>query len=546
MSGFPLYCILVGICIGSFLMSMDVFVISTAVPSITAEFHDTTQIGWYPAAYSLTTCALLPLAGKLASIFPLRWVYQVFFAIFLVGSIVCGAATSSNMFIVGRAIAGVGAAGVASGGLTIVLTVSSAKNRAMFMGLASSMFALGIILAPIIGGALTDRVTWRWCFWINLPAGALTLATQFFFFKPRNVHAERTAWQRLKSLDLVGCALFVPACFLILVALQWGGTKYAWNSGTIIGLFVGGGLLTIIFVAWEWWVGEMALIPGVVMGRRQVLLACIFAFLQLGSLAVMSYYLPTWFQAVQGVNPLDSGVRVLPSVLMQIVALGIVGSLANKLGYYNPWFFVGSALMCVAAGLYTTFSAFNTSTGQWVGYQIIQGLGVGLTMQVPTLVLQQDLEHSPLMSIGVSMGLFSQYFGASVEQVIAGSIFNTYLKSRLHELSLDDAQIGFLLRAGTINVRRTAEEFLPDMVDELLEAYNFAITRVYFVPVVACGLAFVVACGLKWKRIELTQTKGGEKAGDEEQQNNPNPKNVPGENQEHGEKVAVDSRTLSV
>lgn len=256
--------------------------------------------------------------------------YQVFFAIFLVGSILCGAATSSNFFIVGRAVAGIGAAGVASGGLTVVITISEPAKRPMFMGLSSSMFALGIILAPIIGGALTDRVSWRWCFWINLPAGALTVATQFFFFKPHSIPSDKTLIQRVKSIDIVGCLLFIPACFLILVAMQWGGTKYPWNSGTIIGLFVGGGVLLVIFIGWEWWLGDNALIPSIVMGRRQVALGSMFAFLQLGSLAVMSYYLPEWFQAVQGVSPLDSGVRVLPSVLAQILALGVVGALGRS------------------------------------------------------------------------------------------------------------------------------------------------------------------------------------------------------------------------
>jgi hypothetical protein len=111
--------------------------------------------------------------------------------------------------------------------------------------------------------------------------------------------------------------------------MQWGGTRYPWNSGTIIGLFVGGAVLALLFCGWEWRVGDDALIPGIVVGRRQVMLACLFAFLQLGSLAVMSYYLPQWFQAVQGVSPLDSGVRVMPSVLAQIVALGILGALGK-------------------------------------------------------------------------------------------------------------------------------------------------------------------------------------------------------------------------
>lgn len=444
-----------------------------------SEFKDTSQIAWYPAAYSLTTCAIIPLAGKFSSTLPLRWVYQVFFAIFLIGSVVCGAATSSDMFIVGRAIAGVGAAGVASGGLTVVLTVSSPATRAMNMGLVSSMFALGIILAPIIGGAFTERVSWRWCFYINLPTGAVTLASMFFFFRPRHIHSKKSTWKQLKHLDLFGCLLFVPACFMILMALQWGGVKYPWNSGTVIGLFVGGGVLVLIFIAWQWYMAEYALIPGSVVTRRTVALGCIFAFCQLGGLAVMSYYLPEWFQAVQGVSPLDSGVRVLPSVISQIVGILIVGIFAAKARYYNPWFFVGSTFMCIAAGLYTTFTAFDTPSREWIGYQVLQGLGVGLTLQVSTLILQQDLEGSPLLPVGVSLGLFSQYLGATVSQVIAGSIFNTHLRSALSDAGVSPVQVGALLQGGTAHVRQTIDKFFPELFEPVLEAYNLAITKVY-------------------------------------------------------------------
>lgn len=299
-----------------------------AIPSIMSEFSDTSNIAWYPAAYSLTTCALIPLAGKLSTVLPLRWVYQAFFAVFLVGSAVCGAATSSDMFIVGRALAGVGASGVASGGLNVVLAVSAPATRAMHMGLVSGMFGLGIVLAPIIGGAFTQHVSWRWCFYVNLPAGAVTLASMFFFFRPpRIVHAEQSASlrERLRHLDFVGCLLFVPACFMVLMALEWGGVKFPWRSATVIGLFVGGGVLVTIFIGWQWYMGRYALIPGSVVRRRAVALGCIFAFCQLGGLAVMSYYLPEWFQAVQGASPMESGVRVLPSVISQIVGIVIVG-----------------------------------------------------------------------------------------------------------------------------------------------------------------------------------------------------------------------------
>ncbi|KAK3393602.1 major facilitator superfamily domain-containing protein [Podospora didyma] len=325
MTGFPLYAILFSMCVGSFLMSTDVFIISTAIPSITIEFRDTTQLAWYPAAYSLTTCAIIPLAGKISSVFSLRWIYQGLFFIFLLGSVVCGAATSSNMFIVGRALAGMGASGVASGGLTIILTVSSPAKRPLFMSMGSNMFALDIILVPIIGGAFAEKVTWRWCFWINLPAGAVTLASMFFFFHPPPVRTDKAVLERVRDLDLVGCVIFIPAIFILLKAMKWGGTKYLWNSPTIIGLFVGGGVLMLVFVSWEWRVGDAALIPGVVLTRRAVVLACVFAFCQLGSMAVMSYYLPEYFPVVQGVSPLESGVRVLPSIISQLGGIVVVG-----------------------------------------------------------------------------------------------------------------------------------------------------------------------------------------------------------------------------
>ncbi len=306
-----------------------------------SDFNDTSNIAWYPAAYSLTTCALIPLAGKLSSLLPLRWVYQTFFTIFLLGSAVCGAANAPNTFIAGRALAGVGAAGVASGGLNVVLAVSGPATRALNMGLVSCMFALGIVLAPVVGGALTQHVGWRWCFFVNLPAGAVTVVAMFFFFRPGrravSEEGERSVCERLKHLDLAGCVLFVPACFMVLMALQWGGVKYPWRSATVVGLFVGGGVLVAVFVGWQRFMGEYALIPGSVVRRRAVAVACVFAFCQMGGLAVMSYYLPEWFQAVQGVSPLDSGVRVLPSVVSQIVGILVVGALGEYLVALVIW-----------------------------------------------------------------------------------------------------------------------------------------------------------------------------------------------------------------
>lgn len=504
--GWRLVAILVGVCVGSFLMSVDVFIIATAIPAITNAFSETSKIAWYAAAYSLTTCAMIPLAGKLASVFPLRWVYQIAFVIFLVGSVICGAAEGSDLFIFGRAVAGIGAAGIASGGLTVIVTISTPAKRPLFIGITSSMFALGVILAPIIGGALTEKVSWRWCFYINLPPGGVTLLIMYFFFRPRLIHADEPISKRIKRLDIIGALMFVPASFMLLIAMQWGGNRYPWNSATVIGLFVGGGVLTLIFIAWQWHQGDDALIPGTIVGRRNVALTCMFSFCFLGGLAVMSYYLPEWFQAVRGVSPLESGVRVLPSVITQILALLVVGAFATKLGYFNPWTIVGPILMAVAAGLFTTFKAFGTEPKEWIGYQVIQGIGVGITMQVPTLIMQQTLDGHPMLPIGVSMLLFSQYLGATVNQVIAGSVFNAYLRSSLEDRGVDGRQIAQLLAGGTIHVEETAKEYFPELLKPVLESYNHAITRVYFVPVAASCLGLFIALALKWERIKVAPT----------------------------------------
>ncbi|KAJ5305973.1 hypothetical protein N7508_004988 [Penicillium antarcticum] len=292
------------------------------------------------------------------------------------------------MFIAGRAVAGIGASGVASSGFVIVLTVSSEKAKPLLLGICSSCFALGLILAPVIGGAFTEKASWRWCFWVNLPPGALTLLSMLFFFKPPSIQRDQTLLQCIKSLDLIGCGMFIPAIFMLLLAMMWGGTQKDWDSATIIGLFVGSGAMLMVFVAWEYYKGDGAMIPGNLL-------------------------------AVQGTSPLESGTRVLAAMLSQIVGTLAAGILARKIDFYNPWLFAGPLFICTATALYTQFTAFNTPSSHWIGFQVIQGLGVGMAQQMPSLIVQLEVHDKPdLLPVGVSLNLFFQYLGATVTQVL--------------------------------------------------------------------------------------------------------------------------------
>ncbi|KAJ5304827.1 uncharacterized protein N7443_004487 [Penicillium atrosanguineum] len=507
MHGFKLWAIFIGICFGAFMMSLDIFVIATAIPSITSDFKDTSQLAWYPAAYSLTTCALTPLAGKLSATFPLRWIYIIFFSIFMVGSLICGFAPNSNSFIVGRAIAGVGASGVASGGFVIVLTVASDKAKPLLMGICSSCFAMGLILAPVIGGAFTQKATWRWCFWVNLPPGAVTLVAMLLFFKPPSIRRDRTALQRIKNLDLVGCVIFIPAIFMLLLAMMWGGTEKPWGSATIIGLFVGSGVTLMLFVGWEHYKGDGAMIPGNLIVRRTITFSVLFSFCHFGSLGILNYYLPEWFQAVEGASPLESGTRVLASVLAQIVGTLSSGILARRIDFYNPWLFTGPLFMCTAAALYTQFTAFNTPSSHWIGFQVIQGLGVGMAQQMPSLIVQLAVHDKPdLMPAAVSLNLFFQYLGATVAQVIGGIVFRSILGKSLNEHGLNATQRALLSAAGTADIRKITNANFPKLLRPILESYNQAITSTFFVAVGTTVAAFCFAFGVKWTRIHVVKS----------------------------------------
>ncbi|GKZ45573.1 hypothetical protein AbraIFM66951_008227 [Aspergillus brasiliensis] len=499
-----LYSILAGIMIATFLISLDVSIIATAIPSISTHFHATTDIGWYGATYPLTMCALQPISGKLSSLLSLRWTYLAFYGIFLLGSLTCGVANSSKMFIIGRAVAGAGGSGVVSGGLSVIALITTPQQRPLYTGLVTSLYALGTVVAPIIGGALAEH-TWRWCFLINLPAGAVTVVTLLLFFHPpRNTGAQRASF--LKQLDLIGCALFIPSIIMVMLALQWGGGEYPWNSATVIGLFVGFAVTMAAFICWECYMGDQAMVPIVLLRGRSTMLGIAFAFLFLGSFVIPVYYLPEWFQIVKSASPIRSGVMLLPSVCTQIFGSLVCGILAKHLRYYNTWLFVGSAFLCIANGLYTTFTVSSPSAA-WIGYQIFQGLGCGFAAQIPLLTVQFALKNRPrYVPIGIATVLFTQYFGSAVMQSIGGAIFQNELKRQLQDqASLDNAQIEMLLNAGTLRVREVSVQAFPDHLADIIAAYNKSITTIFYLPIAGSALAFILVSGIPWVNTRSPQ-----------------------------------------
>jgi len=291
--GLKLFLIIFALCMSVFLVALDQTIIAPALGTITAEFRSVGDIGWYGAAYLLSTTCLQPTYGTVYRVFDVKATYLCAVAIFEVGSLVCATAPSSIAFIVGRAVAGMGTAGMFSGSVVILSYTLPLRQRPAAFGLIGGMWGIASVAGPLLGGVFSDHVTWRWCFYINLPIGGAAIAAIVFFLhidrvnNPRNLSLR----SRLGELDFVGTAVLIPAVIMLLLALQWGGTEYAWNSAHIIGLFCGAGVMGIIFVGIQIWKGDNGTLPPRLFKNRNVLCAMAFQFCFGAGFFPLVYYL---------------------------------------------------------------------------------------------------------------------------------------------------------------------------------------------------------------------------------------------------------------
>lgn len=282
----------------------------------------------------------------------------------------CAAAPNSPALIVGRVITGIGGAGIPPGAFLLITTLVPLQERPKYLGALGSVFGITSILGPILGGYLT-AVSWRWCFWINLPIGGVAIVLLLLLTPSSSAPARRSdTWKgKFLELDPLGFALIAPCLVCLLLAIEFGGSKYPWDSGTVIALFVLFGVLGIAFISTQILQGEKGTTPPHIFLQRSILSGSI-ASIGIGScLIIYAFYLPIWFQAIQGKSPQSSGLSLLPLLLSVVFAVIASGIFASKVGYYTPPSLVGSAILIVGAGLISTWSA-NVKTGIWIGYQV--------------------------------------------------------------------------------------------------------------------------------------------------------------------------------
>ena len=502
-SDFPdpkaLFWIMIALLISMFIQSLDSTIIATAIPKITDDFGRVDQVGWYGSAAFLTFASFQSTWGKAFKYFPIKATFFVSLFIFELGSLVTAVAPSSTALIIGRAITGAGAAGVSSGVFTIIAFSAPPAKAPPYMGITGATYAIAVFVSPLLGGVFAQRVTWRWCFWINLPIGGLAAIVVFFSYKPSKAATPQpVTWKEmLLQMDPVGTFLIMAAVVCYLLALQWGGSTKLWSDSTVIGTLVGFVLLFIVFVANELWMGDRALLQPRLLKMRRIWTTNAYVFFISGGFFALIYYLPIYFQVIQGFDPLASGVRNLPIMIGCLLCV-LSGFLVVGSGHFVPFMVIGSAMGTVGCGLCYTLD-INTSSSHWIGYQAITGIGIGLGMQIPMMACQDAVGMMDLSSVSAIV-LFFQFIGGSFAVSAAQAAFANTMTKKLRTAA-PDVDRGDVLATGATMLRNS---FPPEQIPKILDAYMDGIKVVFALSIAFVGISLLFSVTPRWEKLKPT------------------------------------------
>lgn len=505
--------ILFSLCLAIFLVALDQTIIAPALGAITAQFNSVKDIGWYGSSYLLTTTALQPMYGAIYKYFNVKYAYLIAVFIFEIGSLLSAVAPSSTAFIIGRAIAGIGTAGLFSGSIVILSLIMPLEKRPLAFGLVGGMWGIASVAGPLLGGVFTDHATWRWCFYINLPIGGLAMLIVFFFVQVNRNNAATKAMSfldRIKKLDLAGAAIFIPAIVCLILALQWGGAEYPWNSSRIIGLFVGFALMIIIFIGVQIWQGDQGTLPPRLFKNRNVLPAMFFSMFFGASFFPLIYYLSLYFQAIQGVSAVQAGIKILPLLLSTVLCSIVAGGIITAVGYYSVVVIPCMILNAVGCGMISTLDV-DSPMREWFGYQVIAGLGIGAGFQIGVLVVQTVLPQD-WVPVGTACVQFFQAFGGAIFVAVAQTVFQNGLIDYLdkHDTGLDPR---IFINTGASEVKKVLKEMhREDALNTVLKAYMSGLRNTFYITLAcACG-AFVACLFLQWKSVKKDADGNDKKA----------------------------------
>ncbi len=480
-----------GLMLGMFLAALDQTIVATALPTIVNSLHGLNHISWVVTAYLLTSTISTPLYGKLSDLFGRKFLFQLAIVVFLVGSVLSGLSQNMAELIAFRGIQGLGAGGLMALAFTIIADVVSPRERGRYQGYFGATFAVSSIAGPLLGGVFTDNLSWRWIFYINVPIGIVALVVTSAVLKLPFRRQEH-------RIDFFGAGLMLVGVTAALLVTVWGGTQYAWSSPTIVGLSLVAVAFIVTFILWERKAAEPILPPslfhiGIVRVSSSV--SFLLAMIMFGAII----YLPLYLQLVDGVSAMVSGLLLVPLMMGVLGASILSGQVVSRTGRYKIFPVVGSALTVVGMLLLSRLG-LHTSHLTMSLYVIVLGAGMGMTMQVMVLAVQNAVPGHQI-GTGTAAVTFFRSLGGAFGTSLFGAVFIAGLSHWIPVLVPGDAGKAIHVH-GSFSMSPAQLHAFPVPVQHgILDSFVRSLHSVFLLGVPLAAIMFVLTLFLKEVRL---------------------------------------------
>ncbi|CZR62124.1 uncharacterized protein PAC_12021 [Phialocephala subalpina] len=493
---FRFYLVIVGMSVTWLVRGMDDTIVTTITPQLANAFHDIGQIGWFTSAYLFPQAALMLLFGKVSLTANLRFMWGASSGIFLIGSIISIVAQNGTVFILGRAVTGLGVAASCPAGLTILTHITTASERPFYIAIIVGVQALSLSMGAILGGVITEKSNYRICFVLNFPLGAVGAFLVCFFFRQPAQKWEKMSWAvALQSYDPAGCFLLVLSTLSLLLGLEFVAETDNWKDPRVIVFLVIAGLSGIGLVLQQRSGDRNAKFvpPGIL--NREVSLALVMGFLIVSAYQLTLSYLAVYFETVKGFSAIRTGFSILPTLIFSALSSVVTGVGLRFSRYANPYM-LGSCILLILGSLLLMSADEDTTNARIFMSEIIFGIGTGIGELLAVGFAQQHVAPE-LQALTLSLTMMIQLLGGAVAVTIGGTIFNTQLAARLKDSSLTKVQQEQV--AAAIADPQSLRGTLPDVVfQSVIKHYSESIDVTFMVSAIIAGAALLVVVHQKW------------------------------------------------